>query len=244
MPKIVDQKMLIIGGGLVGVGKTTHLRKLSERIANSIYIDKDTINLVLLNKVTADLPRVKAEEYSSSNYRENVKSQTYNIMLKVAEDNLKCNKVVILDGYFGNKLIDSFLNGYLSSPNFITKVIYFHCSGSVEFSRLCKRGYKRDEERLEKFSSFRYSDVRNHLTGFSKIPHLVVDTEKNLEENLEKIYQYLTTPEATPSFIVSSLPKKEALLTEETAMLGVEGLSKLFSEEHQNLNTLRLRSRL
>lgn len=189
--KQIHKKILLISCGLAGTGKSTHLNLLKTRISNAVHIDKDTISDALMPEgVDLSSPAYKA-----------VKDKVYDTMLKLADLNLKENRVVILEGYFGNKLTSPLLKNYLNSPHFETKIVYFYCSGPKQKARLEARAAQdpiaklRDKDKLDpgKFDIYRNDHLNQHNRELSQVPHLVVDTENDadLEKNIDKIIDYL-----------------------------------------------------
>lgn len=217
--KVIDKKILVISTGLAGVGKTTHLKALSAEIANSVYLDKDVINLALL----------QGQEYFSDHYNRYVRMQSYEVMLQLAKDNLKQNKVVILDGYFGDKLSLPLFKDYLSSLDFTTKILYFHCSGDKQLERLQQRGDKRDKEKLEqgKFKPYRQKEINRHLAELIERQHITINTEntQDLKKNIETIQQYLL--ETPPFNNRISLLANTISFTEAETMQGTAGFNAM-----------------
>jgi hypothetical protein len=78
-PRRLPSKLLLLSAGLAGVGKSTVLRALCNRLGGScVYLDKDAINQALLG----DQP------YFSEYYKLHVQQQTYAVMFGIAADNL------------------------------------------------------------------------------------------------------------------------------------------------------------
>lgn len=191
LKKQIHKKVLLISCGLAGTGKSTHLNLLKTRISNAVHIDKDTISDALMPEgVDLSSPAYKA-----------IKDKVYDTMLKLADLNLAENRLVILEGYFGNKLTSPLLKNYLNSPNFETKIIYFYCSAAKQKARLEARAALdpiaklRDKDKLDpgKFDAYRRDHINQHNRELAQVPHLVVDTENDadLEHNIHKIVDYI-----------------------------------------------------
>jgi predicted kinase len=102
----LPRKLLLLSAGLAGVGKSTVLRLLSNRLGSGcVYLDKDTINQALLG----------GQPYFSEYYKQHVQQQTYAVMFGIAADNLAARQqcVVLLDGQFGDKLTAQYVQPYL-----------------------------------------------------------------------------------------------------------------------------------
>ncbi|OGT29735.1 MAG: hypothetical protein A3E87_08795 [Gammaproteobacteria bacterium RIFCSPHIGHO2_12_FULL_35_23] len=85
-------KIIMVGAGLAGIGKTVYLTRLASSISAStpcVYFDKDEINIELGQGYDSD------SEY----YRTTITPQTYQIIVERARQPSLQGKVVILDGY-------------------------------------------------------------------------------------------------------------------------------------------------
>lgn len=130
-PIVIPRKIALISAGLPGVGKSTLLKALSQHISNSIFLDKDTINACLL----------QGNAYASDYYKCYVKNQSYDLLFALAKDNLaQGDRVIFLDGFFGDKLSSPLVSAFTHSENYETKIIFFYCSPEVNLQRIIKRG--------------------------------------------------------------------------------------------------------
>ena len=186
----MKNNLIIFGCGLAGTGKTTHLKKLAEAISAVIpcvYIDKDDINAEL----------GQAFDANSEYYKKVVAPRTYQIIMERAQTHVAEGKVVILDGYFGNKLSVSPIKEQLTSPDFETRVMYFHCTAKTQQARLTQRGLERDQDKEgEKFESYRLAHLQEHIRELAQVPYFIIDTENelDLEMNIRQILEYLDQP--------------------------------------------------
>ena len=181
-PLVLKKKVAIIGSGIAGAGKSTLFKALRARLANCYYLDKDVIDRALL----------KEHPYFSEYYFDNVKFQSYDVILALAEESLSNGPdAVILDGYFGDKLSLFFMEKFLHAKDFETKVIYFYCSFKVNKERLIHRGEPRDQEKIENFDEHYQKMEAIHLREIERVPHLAINTEEDAEKNLAKILHYL-----------------------------------------------------
>jgi hypothetical protein len=113
----LPKKLLLLSAGLAGVGKSTVLRLLSNRLgSNCVYLYKDTINQALLG----------GQPYFSEYYKQHVQQQTYAVMFGIAADNLAARQqcVVLLDGQFGDKLTAEYVQPYLQAIR-VGKALHF-----------------------------------------------------------------------------------------------------------------------
>lgn len=193
----MKNNLIIFGCGLAGTGKTTHLKKLAEIISAimpCVYIDKDDINAEL----------GQAFDANSEYYKKVVAPLTYQIIAERAQAQVAQGKIVILDGYFGNKLSISPVKEQLISTDFETRIIYFHCTAGTQQARLIQRGLERDQDKEgRKFEPYRLAHLQEHIRELAQVPHFVIDTENefDLEMNIEQILKYLDQPlQSKPCF--------------------------------------------
>ncbi len=181
--------MLIMVAGVAGTAKSTHLRKTCAQISDSVYIDKDTVAVRFLDIVNEGMP--------SLYYNTHVKSQSYEVIFAFAADNLKLNKTTLLDGCFGDRLTGALISNYLATSNYLTSIMYFHCSGPTQRINILDRNVQRDTEKLKNLPEDRRSNLQKHLKDFSQIDPaatvLYVDTEhrEDTHANVKKILAYL-----------------------------------------------------
>jgi predicted kinase len=152
-------------------------------LATVFFLDKDVVNLVLL----------QGKPYFSEYYNTYVKNQTYQVLLDLAKLNTQeNNRVVILDGYFGDKLNKEPFVSFLKSNDFEVKIIYFECPFQINKQRLVTRGEGRDKAKLEAFESFYLDNTSLHYKELSTLPHLSIHTEMDIDDNVEKIINDLS----------------------------------------------------
>jgi predicted kinase len=187
---------LVMGAGLAGGGKTTHLHQATAEINTSVYIDKDTIAVDLLASVAQSMPGPYYDKY--------VKAQSYQAVFTFAADNLKLNKTTILDGCFGDRLTGSLISNHLATSPYKTLLMYFHCTGPTQLARIIQRNFQRDIEKLKDMKSDRQNALKKHLKEFSQIDPastiLYLDTESNaaLTANVRRIIHYVTSAHVHP----------------------------------------------
>ncbi len=220
-------RIIILGAGLAGVGKSTHLTRLAETLTGQgitcVYLDKDKIN--------ADLGQVY--DPNSEYYKNYVKPRSYQLMIESAQRHITDGtQVVILDGYFGDKLTASPTKELLIATEFDTRVIYFHCTGETQRQRLTQRGLERDADKEgEKFKPYRRNHLQNHMRELAQIPPLFIDTEReeDLESNIASVVTYLERPSESQRHF-KCIP---CVLTEETAMQGAPEFQIILSRHTQ-----------
>src|SRR3990167_4103702 len=192
----MKSRILILGTGLAGVGKTTHLKALAQSIPGSLYLDKDEINLELGHGFDAN----------SDYYKKVITPLTYRVIMARANSALAEGRVVICDGYFGNKLTSPPVLEQFQSNNYLTKVIYFHCSGIKQQQRLQQRGLERDQDKEgTRFLPYRKQHLEDHVKKLSQVPYLVIDTENDLDltTNVQAILKYLESSLSEDSCFIS-----------------------------------------
>lgn len=184
---------IIVSTGLAGVGKTTHLKLLASIFGPlSVYINKDDIN--------AELGQTYDPE---SEVYKRIAPKSYDLAAERALQAGLDGKIAILDGYFGNKLTNPTCKSLLDNSRIDVRVIYFHCSGEQQKSRLLSRASPRDKDKEgDKFAPYRQQHLQDHLRELAQVPHLFIDTEldESLEINVAEILKYLHMPELVPCF--------------------------------------------
>jgi FMN phosphatase YigB (HAD superfamily)/predicted kinase len=197
---------------------------LASSILGSVYLDKDDINLELGKEFDA----------SSDYYKKVIAPLTYRVMIWRAKAALAQNKIVICDGYFGNKLTVSPIVEQLQSNDFSAKIIYFHCSGEKQEERLKQRGLERDQDKEGVlFAPYRKQHLQDHVKELSQVPHLVIDTESNsdLSKNVKTILHYLeSVPNQNYCYISKVCP-----LSNEESMFGANTFMNILDRHQKEL---------
>lgn len=216
----MGKNTIILAAGLAGVGKTTHLKRFAEMMGDScVYLEKDEVNLRVFGQ---------AFDPDSEYYRTVVAPQTYQLLVDEAKRYALAGKTVILDGYFGNKLVSHPVIELLSDSVFDVRVIYFHCSAEKQRLRLTERASVRDcDKEGERFLPYRRAHMTAHVINLIQATHLFIDTEEDLalERNIEEINRHIGSP------ITSSLclGKVDCDLTEEEACYPAEGFKRVLA---------------
>lgn len=125
-------------------------------------------------------------------YNKYVKNQSYEVMLALAKDNLcLTNHLIILDGFFGDKLSSPLISTFMKNRGFETKVIYFCCSLDVNKQRIMTRDDPRDHNKFANFEEYYQKTMAIHDKELASVPHILINTEDPLERNLDLILGYL-----------------------------------------------------
>ena len=198
-PRVVSKRVLLITAGMPGAGKSRYLREVSKLILNSVYLEQDELAK----------PFQVAHPEGSDFYRKNVLNQSYQALLKVGSANFQSNKVVLLDGYFGNKLFTPLLTPYLDSslaqgPK--PYILYFVCKDFRKQNDRVTRwggGPKGiDRKSLEKFATYHAERTQQHEEAFKlfrnrypRIPILKIETDDDstqaTQKNIRKILDFI-----------------------------------------------------
>lgn len=188
----VNKGTLVMSAGLAGMGKTTVLMPVAQKMTNCCYLDSDYVTE----------PFLIGNPIASDYYGQYVKNPRYESIFAFALDNISIGNTAIVDGCFGDKLTSSFVRDILNNPDIRSIAIYCHASGPIQEKRIRQRGAERDNEKLKDLPSDRRNNIEKHLIEFSQVQNLsgilFVDTENNvdLEQNKNKIYEYITSENA------------------------------------------------
>lgn len=209
MEKIrLDTPTLILGAGIAASGKTTFLRELVQYVYDAFLLDKDTVKEAFL--LTPIMPSVSGTEpilnYQLSGsaisddgvyYRENVKLQSYRVLLELAKDNLIVGKHPILDAPYVKELRGGYLQRivapFFEEIDYQTKVIFCYAPEEVIRRRMQERNLARDAAKLVSEESWgRFLEEQPILPlELEPLDHLKLDTTLPLEERLRSAVGYL-----------------------------------------------------
>lgn len=197
---------LILGVGNSACGKTTHLLELTKILKDSFWIDKDTIEdtfLLKMDNSTEDIEKynqVLGRYSRKENYHlTNVELQAYLLMLLEAKNNLLLGKHPIIDGNYVRELqknyIEKIIKPLLSGINYKLKILYFHCPEGIMKERIIKRANPRDEKKIKDDSEWKTFLEKEPIIvrEIESYDHLKIDSTNNLQENISKIIDYLTS---------------------------------------------------
>lgn len=192
MPK----RTLIIASGLTHTGKTTTFSKLRAALgANCIHIQKDVIAKEI--GVPSDPKDEKYDELNAKSYDEAIQ-QALDALHACEDDE---HRVVILDAFLGNKLTKSFVKKLIDSPEFDVRVVYFHCSGETQKARIDELHDPRDCDKTgDQFVTYRNNQLADHAREATQTGCLFVDTENDINKNVNAIKAYLNDPIFAPCY--------------------------------------------
>ncbi len=167
---------LILICGVAGSGKTTIAKKLSRKIKNSIYIDKDILQD----------PFTKSRCNRTYKFiREKIYEGIYNLSIV----NLLLGKNVIIDAPHVKQMQDKAwiekIKNIAKKGNGKIKVIWCYASENEIKERLKKRGLKRDLNKLKNWKEFLKSEPLKVPIPFD---HIYFNTE---EDDISKIFRFL-----------------------------------------------------
>lgn len=203
------KKVLVFFCGLAGVGKRTLIDELRKQLPNTAKFEKD----LLSDNILAGLDHTTPEYMM-------IKDRIYTTLAMLAIDNLKnSNTTAILQAYYGDKLTKPGTVEYITSQDYEVKIVYVHCSGKKQLTRLKDRGAARDNDKIDydsycknKFNPYRLIHIKNHLRELAQVSDcLILDTENDLslESNVAKIIEYINTP--TSSIEIKTILNKDGL---------------------------------
>ena len=200
----LSKPTLILGVGNSACGKTIHLLEVVKRVDNAFWIDKDTIedtflfkmnnysnNIEKYNTILGSFPR------KEHHHLMHVELQSYLLMLLKAKNNLVLGKHPVLDGNYIREIpkgyIEKIIMPILSGINYKLKILYFHCPEEIMKKRIIERNNPRDAKKLsnEKIWNEFLKKEPIMIKEIEKYDHLKVDSSKELNENINKILDYL-----------------------------------------------------
>ena len=170
---------LILLMGVAGSGKSTLAQNILRRV-RAVYLDNNHI-------VDAFYPGTR----NGRSY-EKLRPHFYRVLYTIAEENLKLGNSVLLDVPHVKEIQSSEWRGFIKSLAARAKakiiVIRCLCSERTLQARLVHRGEKRDRQKLVHWKEFLKEQPINMNLA---LPHLNVDTEKNLASNVRVAIRYI-----------------------------------------------------
>ncbi len=173
---------LILISGRPGVGKST----LAQEIAK-------TLRVTLLDKDDIDEPFSPNDR--GPNYNENIKPKVHEVLLNLAQTNLKLGNSVILDSpWTHNLIVMPGLQDKIArlAKETGAKLCVIECDLNAEqiIPRMKARGLKRDEPKYTAAGFARF--VEFHQFGkVNPLPHCRIDMTSSKEQCLEAALKYL-----------------------------------------------------
>lgn len=163
--------MLVLVCGLPGTGKSTIARNLASRM-NAAILRTDSVRKELIEK----------PEYSDEE-----KELVYRTTLLIAKYLLSAGKSVIIDGTFYKKSLRARAYEVAEKTGSALEIIECTCPEDVIIKRMKRRKGR------EALSDADYEVYRKIKEEFEPIErkHVVIDTSKNLEQNLRELYEKL-----------------------------------------------------
>ena len=206
MDKIqLETPTLILGGGIAGSGRRAVLKELVKYVSDAFLIHKDTINGAFLSTLNPSDTGIHAYKLSGERipvkdpyYNMYVRLQSYRCMLELAKDNLLAGKHPILDGNFTKEIragyLDEVVGPFFEDVSHQTKLLFFHADEATIRRRLTDRYNEWDAAKLESEETWRrFLEEQPILPSeLERSPHLKVDTNFPLEENIQRILDYLS----------------------------------------------------
>jgi|Deesub1362B_J571_1020462.scaffolds.fasta_scaffold02687_3 hypothetical protein len=180
--------LLIIVCGLIGSGKSTVAKEISRRL------QIDVISSDVVRKKLAGIPLTarKYEEFEKGLYSPDFTRKTYLRMFEMAEERIKKGNSVILDATFSKKWQRAEAKKVSEEARGNFLCIEVTCPEEVIVKRLenrMRRGSGVSDGRLEIFPEHK-ADFEV-IDEFSKDEHLIVDTSRDLQQEIERVTGYL-----------------------------------------------------
>ncbi len=209
MEKIrLDTPTLILGAGIAASGKTTFLRELVKYVYDAFLIDKDTVKeAFLLKPAVSSVSGIEpilnyqlsgsAISDGSAYYHENVKLQSYRVLLELAKDNLAVGKHPILDAPYVKELRNSYLSEiiapFFEGTDFKIKVVFCYAPKEIIKQRMKERNLERDRAKLVSEDSWRkFLEEQPILPPeLGVIDHIKIDTTLPMDGQITRVMRYL-----------------------------------------------------
>lgn len=167
--------------GVAGSGKTAFARRLL-RDVHATYLDKDSLTDAFFPH-TRDDPGYLA-----------LRPSLYAALYRIAEDNLAAGNSVLLDAPHVKEAQDPTwpgrLRDILARTGAALVVIRCYCGVETLRQRLLARRESRDSWKLEHWEEFLRQEPPRVELAFD---HLDVDTERDLEENVQRALRYIAS---------------------------------------------------
>jgi len=184
----MNRPCLLVTGGLMGTGKSTIARRLSQALGWE-WLRSD-----ILRKELAHLsPREhRLEPFHEGIYSPDFSRKTYRALFDRAGGLLSSGKSVILDGSFKKRADRQEALALALRANADFLLIECHCSDEEVQRRMARRAWEEGEPsdgRWEIFAS--QKEDYEEVTGMSSDLHLFLNTECSVEECLSQIFRHL-----------------------------------------------------
>ena len=171
------KKSLIIFRGLPGTGKSFLINKIKEQDPDLIVISRDIVRSKVLVNPT---------------YTDEEKEQLLSIMLFMVEEHISSKGSIVIDGmtFATRQSIDLFLQA-AARNNIRFRIIECFCSEDTALDRIAGEVLEENH-----FAADGDDDLYYHVKEiFEPIKdfHLKINTEENVEVNVEKIINYLNS---------------------------------------------------
>jgi predicted kinase len=167
--------------GVAGSGKTT-LAKAILRHLSIVYLDNNHI-------VDSFFPNTR-----SGRAYEKLRPNFYRVFYTIAEENLELGNSVLLDAPHVKEIQDPrwrrFIKRLAARTESKIVVIRCFCSEKALYSRIRSRNEKRDRSKLKQWTKFLTTQPIDVAIPF---PHLDIDTENSLPQNVRAAIRYIRT---------------------------------------------------
>lgn len=200
----LNKPTLIVGAGNSATGKTVHLKELAMVLADSFWIDKDTIEdnfLTRMDYKSKDIMRYISNlgifPRKRKYHFEHVELQTYLMMLKEARNNLLLGKHPILDGNYVKELQEGYFEKvimpFFNGVDCKIKVIYFFAPEKVMKQRIVDRAEPRDQDKIK--SDYAWKEFLEKepiiIHNINSLPHIMIDSTNSIKDNIKLIIKFL-----------------------------------------------------
>ena len=191
--------ILILISGLPGVGKSFFGDKLAEKVRESDWnSNSNIIETLRTDEIRKELAGIsidsnshhRYEKFGRGIYTKDMGERTYNEMFERAKGILECRKSCILDATFSHEKHRAKAKEIASETGAQFILVECVCPENIVVSWMKKR--QEDDTAVSDATIEIYYKMKETFEPI-KEPHVVVDTSKSIDENLERALKEIET---------------------------------------------------
>ena len=188
---------LIFFIGHAGCGKTTISKEIAKNLKEAVYLDRDTIGSLFVDKMLM-MKGLSPDDRDSDIYHKEFRDLEYNAMLKVAVENLQLGKDVIMVSPFTKEVsnpnwLREFLVTYQLEGIKVNVISVYLSDIEIQRKRIISRNATRDKWKLENWNI--YKEKLNKIeVKWDNVNTLYFDNSQELKQkHIDEILMFLKT---------------------------------------------------